>query len=237
MTTGEQLQSGLARFFALKQQTGDARFKARLACFQRCQTERLRATHAALLADPKLRPALDFLLADIYNGADLAPVARDIQRALPYALKLLPDKVMATSAQALEAAILTQELDEAMTELLGDRLDAPLSEADYCIAYRALGKRAERKRQLELIGEFGQQLERYIRSRLLLKTFKMVRKPAHKAGFGHLYDFMARCFEVMQPVPDAGKLLAQISAQEAVIMQRLFDGNPAPFAATDRPAS
>lgn len=237
MDTAERLEEDLSRFFALHQYSGDTAFNARLAELQRFQTRRLRQTHAHLLRDELHRPALEFLLADIYNGLDLKPVAEDIQRALPFALKLLPNKVMATSANALEAAILTQELDEAMTRLLAERLDQPLDEAAYSQAYVTMARETERKKQLQLIGELGHQLQRYVRSRVVQTTFKMVKKPAHKTGFGHLYDFMAHCFSVMRPVPDADKLLTEISAQEAVIMQQLFAQSDAPFDISDRQPS
>lgn len=230
MTSGERLHHYLERFFALRQQGDDAIFKARLTRLQSCQAARLRASHADLLAQPALTQALEFILSDIYGGADLNPVARDIQRALPLALKLLPNKVMTTAATALEAAMLTQELDEALVQQLADKLDAPLAEADYIASYALLDAQTKRLRQLELVSELGGHLERYIRSRLLLGTFKLVKKPAHKAGFTHLYGFMERCFAVMQPVPNAQALLAELSAREAVIMQRLLAGDPTPFA-------
>lgn len=230
MSAGERLENDLHGFFALRQQTDDALFRQRLTQLQQFQSERLRVTHADLLATSPSREALEFLLSDIYGGADLSPVARDIERALPLALKLLPDKVMATAACALEAMLVTQQLDEALTELLAARLDEPLDEAAYIDGYRRLSQQPRRQRQLDLLLELGKQLEKYLRSRLLLGTFRMVNKPAHKAGFGHLYDFMARCFAVMKPLPDAAALLAELSARERAIMQKLFAGDSQPFA-------
>lgn len=229
MNSGESLQRHLERFLALQQHGEEAVFMARLTRLRAVQNARLRTTHADLFARRELAPALDFLLTDIYGGADLLPVAKDIQRALPYALKLLPHKVLETSACALEAAVLTQELDEALVAHLGSQLDAPLALTEYAAAFRALGKQEARQLQLRLIRDFGQHLERYLRSRLLLSTFKMVRKPAHKAGFGHLYDFMQRCFDVMQPVPDAALLLDTLVNRESAIMARVFAGAADPF--------
>jgi hypothetical protein len=230
MNAGDSLQHNLDRFFALRQQEDDKLFLARLDRLRDAQTKRLHATHADLFADPRLAAALEFLFTDIYNSTHLAPVAREIRRALPLAVKLLPGNVMLTSANALEAAVLTQELDEALTDLLGDTLDAPLTESDYIAGYRKLGRQPERRRQVELIAAFGEQLERYLRSKLLLGTFKVVKLPAHKAGFSHFYDFMESCFAVMKPVPNAQTLLVELSRREAVIMQKLLDGDPAPFA-------
>lgn len=229
MTAGEQLQYYLERFFALRQHGDDAIFVARLRRLQDWQSERLRHTHAHLLDDPVTAEGIRFLLDEVYGGRELLPVAREIRRALPKAMKLLPDKVMATSAAALEAAILTQELDEAVTDILADQLDQPINEAIYLAGFRQPAHQDDRQRQLQLVAELGHRLDRYIRSRMLHATFRMVRKPAHAAGFANLYDFMDRSFRVMKPVPSVGLLLEQLAAREETIMQRVFAHHPAPF--------
>ena len=157
------------------------------------------------------------------------PVAREIRRALPKAMRLLPEKVMATSADALEAAIITQELDEALVGVLGERLDLPLDDDAYGDGYRAAGHPEQRRRQLQLVAGLGHHIDRYVRSRMVQTTFRLVRRPAHAAGFANLYDFMDRSFRVMKPVPSVGRLLERIAAREARIMDRLFDRHPAPF--------
>ncbi len=168
-------------------------------------------------------------LPEVYGGRELLPVAREIRRALPKAMKLLPDKVMATSASALEAAILTQELDEQVTDTLGNALDEPLTEMIYLKGFRQENHREARQRQLQLVAELGHHLDRYIRSRMIQTTFRMVRKPAHAAGFANLYDFMDRSFRVMKPVPSVGLLLEQLAAREETIMQKVYHHHPAPF--------
>ena len=229
MTAGEQLQHYLDRFFALRQHGDDALFLARLRRLQEWQGERLKHTHAHLLDDPVTAEGIQFLLDDVYGGRELLPVAREIRRALPKAMKLLPEKVMATSAAALEAAILTQELDEAVTQTLGEALDQPLTEMTYLKGFRQDHHHNDRLRQVQLVAELGHRLDRYIRSRMLHATFRMVRKPVHAAGFSNLYDFMARSFHVMKPVPSVGQLLEQIAARETHIMDRVYALHPSPF--------
>ena len=229
MTAGEQLQHYLERFFALRQHGDDALFLARLRRLQEWQGERLKHTHAHLLDDPVTAEGIQFLLDDVYGGRQLLPVAREIRRALPKAMKLLPEKVMATSAVALEAAILTQELDEAVTQTLGEALDQPLTEVTYLKGFRQDHHHNDRLRQVQLVAELGHRLDRYIRSRMLHATFRMVRKPVHAAGFSNLYDFMDRSFRVMKPVPSVGLLLEQLAAREEAIMQKVYAGHPTPF--------
>lgn len=229
MPPGERLHDCLERFFALRQHGDDPLFRARLSRLQDWQRQRLASTHRSLLDDPKTAPGMQFLLDDVYGGQDLLPVAREIRRALPKAMRVLPERIMATSASALEAAILTQELDEAATGLLDEDHDQPLDEAAYIHIYRQLGREDDRQRQLHLVAELGHHLDRYVRSRVIQTTFRLVRKPAHAAGFVNLYDFMDRSFRVMKPVPSVARLLEQVAAHEAAVMDRLFTGHVDPF--------
>ena len=229
MRPDEKLQQDLERFFALRQHSDDQRFRQRLRTLQDFQGQRLTRSHAELLAVPANQAAIGFLLDEVYGGKDLLPVARDIRRAVNKAASLLPDRVMATSASVLEAAILTQELDEALADTLHDSLDGAVDDALYIEGFRALGRADDRQRQLDLIGEVGHHVDRYVRGRMLQATFRMVRRPVHAAGFGNLYDFLDRGFGAMRELDSAGKLMAQLTRTEAQILARLYAGHPAPF--------
>ena len=175
-------------------------------------------------------PAARFLIEEVYGGRDLKPVAFDIRRAINKAMSLLPNKVMDTSATVLEAAILTQELDEALADVLADRLDQPLDDDCWCQGYRELGREDLRALQLSLVEEIGPHIDRYVRSRMLQATFRLVRRPAHAAGFGNLYDFLDLGFGAMQGIPSCGALLQQVAAVEQQIMQQVLAQHPQPFA-------
>ena len=230
MTPAERLQDGLERFFSLRQHGEDVQFNLRLAMLQGYQRQRLLDTHNHLVANPATEPAARFLIDDVYGGRDLKPVAIDIRRAIDKAMRLLPARVMETSATVLEAAILTQELDEGLTDVLADRLDQPLDDASWCGAYREMGRPELRALQLSMIEEIGPHLDRYVRSRMIQATFRLVRRPAHAAGFGNLYDFLDLGFGAMQGIPSCGALLQQVAAVEQQIMQQVLDQHPQPFA-------
>lgn len=221
-TPGQRLHEGLERFFLLRQHTGDERFVVRLSHLQAYQRQRLYDTHADLVAAPRVAPAVQFLVEDVYGGRDLKPVATDIRRAVSKAEKLLPERVLATSAAVLDAAVLTQELDEAMVGVMHDRLDAPLDHDSYRQGYRELGLRELREQQLDIVEELGGHIDRYVRSRVIQTTFRMVRRPARAAGFGNLYDFLDNAFSTMRPLPSVDGLLRQVVAAERELMRRLF---------------
>lgn len=229
MDTGEQLLSHIDRYFALRQHGDDPTFRRRLLALQALQADRLTSTHHHLLACPQRAPAIQFLLDEVYSGKDLRPVAHDIRRATRKAMGLLPESVMATSAAVMEATLLTQELDEALTALLGDALDRAPDQGLWIQGYRALGRPADRERQLTLIAELGHGVDRYVRSRLIQTTFRMVRKPVHAAGFSNLYDFLDQGFSVLKPVPSVGQLLEEVAEAESRIMKQLFSHHEQPF--------
>lgn len=235
MKAGERLRQDLDRFFALRQHGGDERFIRRLRNLQGWQAGRLQRTHESRLAEKTVEPAVRFLLDEVYGGRDLRPVADEISRALPKAVRLLPDRVMSTSASALEAAIVTQHLDEDLVDRLGTLLDADLNEADYIRAYgnQAEDRLAERQHQLRLIGELGHHMDRYIRSRTIQTSFRMMRRPARAAGFSSLYDFLDRAFTAMKPLDGVGELLEAIADDEHEILERVLNGDPSPFSPTD----
>lgn len=232
MKAGERLQQDLEHFFQLRQHGDDEVFIRRLRTLQDWQAERLQRTHDYLLSHPAAEPGVTFLLDEVYGGRDLRPVAEEIRRALPKAMKLLPDRVMATSASALEAAILTQRMDEDLVDRLGGQLDAELDETVYANAYRQQAQDwlEERHQQLALIGELGHHVDRYVRSRMIQTTFRVVRRPAHAAGFANLYDFLDRAFRAMKTLDSVGEMLATIASDERRILERILAHDPDPFA-------
>lgn len=235
MKAGDRLRQDLDRFFALRQHGGDQRFIRRLQTLQDWQARRLQRTHEHRLSERKVEPAVRFLLDEVYGGRDLRPVAEEISRALPKAVRLLPDRVMSTSASALEAAIVTQHLDENLVDRLGTLLDAELDEAEYIRAYgeQAHERLADRQHQLRLIGELGHHMDRYIRSRTIQTSFRIVRRPARASGFASLYDFLDRAFTSMKPLDSVGELLEGIAEDEHEILERILNGDRDPFTLTE----
>lgn len=229
MSAAERLQQGLERFFALRQHGQDLPFNMRLENLQAYQRERLLKTHANLIGDPRTEPAARFLIEEVYGGRDLKPVAIDIRRAVNKAQRLLPRRVMDTSAIVLEAAILTQELDEALTDTLAEHLDLPLDDDVWCWGYRLQGQLELRAQQLEIVRRIGPHLDRYVRSRMIQSTFRLVRKPAHAAGFGNLYDFLELGFGAMKGIDRCDALLDRLADIEQHIMQQVLNEHPRPY--------
>lgn len=228
-TLADQMRYELGRYRAWRSHT-DEDFRQKFETVQRWQAGRLQRTHAAFLVDDRYSAVTRFFLTDLYGGMDLNELAREVERALPIATRLLPDSVMRTSAVALELNALTGDLDELLTTTLFETMGATeITEKAMIEAYRACNNRADRVHQLELLAELGNGLDRYVRSRVIYATFKMAGRPAKMAGLGGLYDFLGRGFEVMRPMGSAQDFLSQFTGKEMAIVDNLFAGKSDPF--------
>lgn len=228
MDNGQRLHQALTHYFALQQHQGEASFTAQLQRLQRWQIQRLLATHRPALNTPAAEAAAHFLFHQVYGGAHLYAVAEDIRRATNKAMALLPQAVMHTAAVTLEAAVLTQQLDEALCINLPLSKE-PLQVNDYAIAYRATCTAEQRQRQLALIEEATALIDRYVRKPLLLASFRMLRRPAYAARLMNLYDFLDQGFQALSGLPSVSPLIVQLTNEEHRISQRLFAAQPDPF--------
>lgn len=195
----------------------------------RWQGRRLRATYADLAAQPRYADAIEFFQSDLYGSADFAQRDADLVRAAPSMSRMLPERVVATVAKAVELNGLSQELDRALLREL-PRHDGAFSVAEYCAAYRAMGQRNDRERQIALVSEFGLAIDVYVRKPLIRTALMMMRKPAHAIGLGALQDFLEHGFHAFRAMGGAGEFLATIDSRERALMNAIFAGDSAPFA-------
>lgn len=230
LSSADRIRAGIARYRAWSRH-GDDALRACVEAVQATQTARLRRTHAALLDDARFRPITEFFLSEIYTGLDIEELAREVEKALPAATRLLPDSVLRTAVIAVEANALTGELDEEVArDLLAHGITTP-DDADLIAAYRRCGHFAARREQMQLLRDLGLGLDRYVRSRLITATFRMVARPARMAGLGGLHDFMGKGFDVMKPMQSVAEFLDIFLGREGRILDNLENGRDDPLTA------
>ena len=193
------------------------------------QAKRLGGTYADLAALPRYADAVVFFQTDLYGNADFAQRDADLARIVPVMVRMLPERVIATMAQAMELDALSQELDRALLERL-PRRDGAFTVAEYCGAYRRLDNRPARTRQIRLTGEIGAGLDVYVRKPLIATALAMMRQPARLAGFAVLHDFLDRGFAAFRKMQGAAEFLATIDRRERELMEGIFAGDDTPFA-------
>ena len=182
------------------------------------QAARLARTHSDLLRHKRYGAAAQFFLTDLYGPQDHGVEEATILRVLPLIRKGLPTSGVEAIADAIELDALSESLDAEMAAALGDG-------ADYGGAYRSVGRRDDRARQIELIRHVGHRLEDLTRAPLIGLALKAMRKPAEIAGFGALQAFLERGYAAFRQMGDARDFVKIIADREDAISAALFSGD------------
>ena len=199
----------------------DRTFEAARQRLRDWQAARLARTHQDLLASPRMGPAASFFLTDLYGSSDLSKLADDVRRIVPVMVKLLPTAGLETVADAIELHALSEDLDIAMVAALGKQISA-LDAAAYGRAYRKVGRREDRQRQIDLVQDVGQALARLIHQPFVATALGLMRKPAKLAGLSALQDFLQRGYEAFRKIDDPQEFLDTIVSREQKLLQALF---------------
>ena len=80
------------------------------------QASRMGRTYADLAAQPRYADAIAFFQSDLYGASDFAQRDADLARVVPIMTRMLPARVIATVAQAMELNALSRELDRALLQ-------------------------------------------------------------------------------------------------------------------------
>jgi hypothetical protein len=231
-STSERATTELDRLLARKRELVSKEasvpgFERRLKELRQWQAARLARTYGDLRENARYAAAVEFFLSDLYGERDFAARDREMERAWRYLKRSLPEAPLTALAHAIELDVLTAELDHAMVKVLP--ATGPLNESLYWQAYRKVGQRKSRERQIELVVDAGEHLQRAVRHRWVGPLLAASRAPAHAAGFGVLQDFIERGYRAFRRLSDADEFLALIRERETALMQALFSGAGNPF--------
>ena len=200
---------------------------SRLREVKRWQAQRLAATYADVSGEPRYEAATRFFLDDLYGPKDFSRRDQAMLRIVPVMSRILPASAVETAAMAVELDALSEDLDQRLALALGTQ---PLEAHSYAEAYRASATRAERERQVTLIDAVGHRLDALVKKPLVGRTLQLMRQPARVAGLTDLQDFLERGFEAFRRMGGADYFLALVRERETEILNRLFSGEPMPFA-------
>ncbi len=160
------------------------------------------------------RDAIDFFQTDLYGSVDFARRDADLARVVPVMMMMLPERVIATVAQAMELNALSHELDRALLAQLPRQDGVFTRRANTASPIARMGNRPARERQIGLIGEIGAALDVYVKTPLIQTALMMMRGPARLAGVGVLHDFLERGFAAFRKMHGAVEFLATIDRRE-----------------------
>lgn len=189
------------------------------------QADRLARTYPNLLADSRYGPAAAFFLSDLYGPKDFSARDSEIERILPMLVKALPLSGLSTLSLAIELDAVSEDLDARMVDTLREygRI-SHIDDSAYAEAYRTVGRRSARLRQISLIVETGEALEALARKPLVAGALTLMRGPAHAIGLGELHDFLERGFTTFKRMGRATEFLERIEAKESELLESWLKG-------------
>ncbi|MCG2591611.1 hypothetical protein LZ009_02285 [Ramlibacter sp. XY19] len=229
MNTAERIRRAVAEVEQLRQENQAVpRIRAAVSAVKTLQSRRFGGTYADLLAGGPYATATRFFLEELYTDRDYAERDAQFARIAGAMEKLFPRDVAETAAALAELHALTESLDHAMAIAMeassGDEV------ARYVAAWRRVGRRAERERQLERVLAIGREMGRITRLPGLRLMLKMMRGPATAAGMASLQRFLEAGFDTFAAVARSrdgvAVFLAMIEAREREVLRLLFDAEP-----------
>jgi len=230
--SGMSLDELLVRNRSLRAQfSDDPGLQEELQALQRWQAGRLERTYADLQERERYRPGVEFFLEELYTDKDYLPRDTQLERASPILKRMLPSQAQESMRMAVQLEVLSQELDGEMTRALG--AETAIDGQSYAEAYREVGRRDDRERQIGFILEAGRDLERLVKLPMIYTLIRMAHGPAHLAGFGALHDFLEDGFRAFRAMGGAEEFLQTIEDRETRIMERIFAEHPQPFRLSD----
>jgi flavin-binding protein dodecin len=203
----------------------DPEFNGKRVLLRVWQAGRLARTHRDLLESRRFHDAAQFFLNDLYGPTDLSRHIEEVRRIVPVMTNVLPDSGLATVAHAMELNAISESLDEAMVETLGDKAET-LDEATYAAAYRAIDRAEDRARQIDLIELLGMALDKLTHIHFIGMTLKLMRKPARLAGLGELQAFLERGYSAFGAMRGgSSEFVTIVVGRERAISRALLNGD------------
>jgi hypothetical protein len=188
---------------------------------KRWQHERLAYTYRDLAADARFSPATRFFLDELYGDKESAIRDRDLVRMYPTMKRVLPKFAFETLGNALALDVLSEEFDQALAKKLRGQA---ISNESYCEAFRAVGRRNDRIRQVALMRNVGEGLDAVVRKPLIYATLKMLRRPSKLAGLAEMQRFLEAGFSAFRHMKGASVFLETIATRELAFLEAIFAG-------------
>lgn len=202
-----------------------------LALLRSWQANRLQNTYQDLLLSKRYRPAAQFFLSDIYAARDFSQRNADLERFYQGVSKVLPERAVSILADAVDLYQLSDRLDEDMSRVLINDLEATdsITTALYAEAYRILDNYDDRVRQIQLITAIGRGVDKLVQIPFVGVTLRLAHAPAVMAGWSELQGFLERGYVAFKHMKGADGFLDTVRNREMAILEAIFADEPIPF--------
>jgi hypothetical protein len=229
MEAARKIRTAVARVSQLRRAVDDQpALGLTVTRVKQVQSRRFAGTYADLLAGGAYAAPAWFFLTELYGDKDYAERDAQFARIAGAIEKFFPAQVVETAVALAELHALTEELDQAMALAWLARDGDEAGDAQrYVLAWREVGRREDRERQLAVVLRIGEEMARLTRTAGLRMMLKMMRGPAAAAGLGSLQRFLESGFDTFAAMArrpgNAEEFLAIIEARESALLRLLFD--------------
>ncbi|MFT6899177.1 MAG: hypothetical protein ACJA13_003610 [Paraglaciecola sp.] len=199
-----------------------------ITAVQDWQSQRMLATHEAMLHQPRYAPALHFFVQQVYGPQDFSQRDQDIARLVPKLGKYLPTSILVSLGDALQLNALSFELDCAMANKLRTQ---DIDRQHYAAAYRSCNNQPQRQQQIKLLQALGNNLAAAVAIKGISTLLMLSRGPAKKAGLQVLHQFLQQGYKTFKRLGKVDDFILPIVHREQQLMNDLFDpaeANPLP---------
>jgi hypothetical protein len=203
----------------------DPALAARVLAVKDYQHARFQHTYADLLAQPRYANATRFFLEELYGPTDFTRRDTQFKRVVPALVRLFPHEVVLTVLTLGQLHALSEELDTAMGRLVPA---GALTLPDYVAAWQAVGRPADRRRQIVLMRRVADALDVYTRNPLLRHSLRLMRTPARLAGLPELQAFLEAGFDTFREMRGAEAFLDIVVQREEAVADWLFAASVPP---------
>lgn len=228
MNTAQTIRESVAEVERLREESRLVpAIGAAVVRLKRFQARRFAGTYADLLASQSYAAAARFFLEELYSERDYGDRDAQFARIAGAVEKLFPRDVADTAATLARLHALTESLDHGMARI--EPLDGHDDVDGYVRAWRAIGRREDRQRQLETVVAVGAEMTRLTRLPGIRMMLKMMRGPASAAGMSSLQRFLEAGFDTFAGVAKqrggAERFLEIIREREQHLVDLLFDAD------------
>lgn len=227
----ERIRRHLSGVEALRSGAAEAGTAAAVQTIKRLQAARFAHTYSDFLANEEYAAAARFFLEELYGVRDFSQRDRQFARIAGGLERLFPAAVGELAVDLVELHALTERLDHDMG-VAWKRLTDPMDPGRrYLAAWRAVGSRPDRDRQLAVVGAMGSELEQLTRKKSLRTALRLMRGPARAAGLDALQQFLEAGFDAFGSMARPQVLMQAIQARESAWLEQLFSAPEVPCAA------
>ncbi len=208
----------------------DPALKAQIRKVSEWQSARIGRTYDDIAKLDRYDLALAYFKDDMYGARDYSKRDADVKKVYPIVERIMPNRLFYILVFVMELNALSMELDEAQVlELRKMGAIDNFSAEDYATAYRNSASRADRQRQIDLVLQVGETLDKLAGKSYLGGFLKVSHKPAHALGLGELHEFLERGYQAFMKMHGAKAFIKLIRQREEAILDNIFTAKPEPF--------